>query len=111
MGTRRVVRALDLVDDAENIAAYRRWHEPNAVWPEVTAYIRATGVVSMEIWGVGTRLFMILEVFDDFPRPVPEPARVREWEQLMSAFQRPLPQASPDAKWTDLDCVFRLRDP
>ena len=106
--TRRIARALDLVDDEAGIAAYRRWHAPGAVWPEVTQHIRATGVLSMEIWGAGNRLFMILEVADDFPRPIPEPQRVRDWERLMSEFQRPLPQRSPEAKWTDLGRVFSL---
>jgi L-rhamnose mutarotase len=106
--TRRIVRALDLVDDEVIIAEYRRWHAPGAVWPEVAQHIRETGVRSMEIWGVGNRLFMILEVSDDFPRPVPEPDRVRDWERLMSEWQRPLPQASADAKWTELSQVFSL---
>jgi L-rhamnose mutarotase len=109
--TRRHVRALDLVDDEALITEYRRHHAPGAVWPAVTQYLRATGVLTMEIWNVGTRLVMILEVADDYPRAVSEPAQVNEWESSMSRFQRPLAEASPDRKWTELERIFTLDAP
>jgi L-rhamnose mutarotase len=108
MSGRRLIRALDLIDDARIIADYRSWHEPGAVWPEVIAHIRATGVLDMELWNVGNRLFMILEVAEDFPRDVREPARVADWERLMSTFQRPLAGASPGKKWLDMTRIFAL---
>src|SRR5947208_14454889 len=46
---------LALQDDAEKIAAYRRFHQ--SVWPEVTARLRACGVHNMQIVLRGTRLF------------------------------------------------------
>jgi L-rhamnose mutarotase len=108
MGRRRVVRALDVIDDARIIADYRSWHTPGTVWPEVIAYIRATGVLDMEILNVGNRLFMLLEVAEDFPRRVAEPAQVADWERLMSELQRPLPGASPGEKWIELTRIFAL---
>jgi L-rhamnose mutarotase len=105
---RRLVRALDLVDDARLIAEYRRWHSPGSVWPEVIAHIRATGVLEMEIWHVGNRLFMLLEVTEDFPRVAGEPARVAEWERLMSTFQCPIHGATPDEKWIEMSRIFTL---
>lgn len=108
MSRRRLVRALDLIDDAQLIAEYRRWHRQGAVWPEVIAHIRATGVLEMEIWNVGNRLFMLLEVTEDFPREADEPARVAEWEHLMSTFQRPIRGATPDQKWIELSRIFTL---
>jgi L-rhamnose mutarotase len=105
---RRLVRALDLVNDARIIADYRSRHAPGAVWPEVVAYIRATGVLDMEIWCVENRLFMILEVTDDYPRDIAEPDRVADWERLMSAFQQPLPGAPRDQKWLPLSRIFSL---
>jgi L-rhamnose mutarotase len=108
MSRRRLVRALDLVDDARLIADYRNWHGPGSVWPEVLAHIRATGVLEMEIWNVGNRLFMILEVVEDFPRDVAEPVRVAEWERLMSTFQQPLSGGVPGEKWIGLTRIFSL---
>jgi L-rhamnose mutarotase len=104
--TRRVVRALDLVDDERLIAEYRRWHAPGAVWPEVLQFIRESGIVSMEIWGVANRLVMVLEVADGFPRAVAQPPRVQEWEQLMSVYQRLIPNTPAGEKWTECSRVF-----
>jgi L-rhamnose mutarotase len=108
--SRRLVRALDLIDDVRIIADYCNRHAPGAVWPEVIAHIRATGVLEMEIWLVGNRLFMIMEVTDDFPRDVAEYSRVADWERLMSTFQRPLPGAQGDPKWIELTRIFSLQD-
>jgi L-rhamnose mutarotase len=108
--SRRLVRALDLIDDARIIADYRSRHAPGAVWPEVIAHIRATGVLEMEIWLVRNRLFMILEVTEDFPREVAEYARVADWERLMSTFQQPLPDAQGGPKWSEMTRIFSLPD-
>jgi len=54
---RRLVRVLDLIDDDGLIVEYRRLHAPGAVWPEVIAHIRDTGVLDMEIWC--TRVFAL----------------------------------------------------
>ena len=108
MNSRKLVRVLDLVDDAELIAEYRRWHAPGSVWPEVTAYIRATGVLDMEIWHAGNRLVMLLHVAEDYPRELSEPARVTEWERFMSRYQRPLDGTSTGEKWTPLERIFTL---
>ena len=106
--TRRLVRALDLVDDERLIAEYRRRHAPGAVWPEVLQFIRASGIVSMEIWGVTNRLVMVMEVTDDFPRAVAEPPRIQEWEQLMSVYQRLIPNTPAGQKWAECSQVFAL---
>jgi L-rhamnose mutarotase len=106
--TRRVVRALDLVDDERLIAEYRRWHASGAVWPEVLKFIRESGIVSMEIWGVTNRLVMVMEVTDDFPRAVAQPPRVQEWEQLVSVYQRLIPNAPAGEKWAECSRVFAI---
>jgi len=108
MTDRRLVRALDLVDDAELMMEYRRRHAPGAVWPEVVAHIRSIGVKDMEIWCTGTRLVMIMTVAEDFPRDVPEPVRVTDWERLMDSFQQHLPGATTGEKWTAMTRIFTL---
>jgi L-rhamnose mutarotase len=107
----RYCLTLDLQDDLELIAEYRRYHE--RIWPEITASIREAGVEDMEIYLFGTRLFMIMEVNGRFSfahkaeldRTNP---KVQEWEQLMWRFQRPLPQAKPGEKWLLMDRIFKL---
>ena len=58
--TRRYCLTLDLKDDPKLIAEYKGYHEK--IWPEVTASLKASGIHDAEIYLLGTRLFMILEV-------------------------------------------------
>lgn len=100
--------ALDLAADPELIAEYERAHAPGAVWPGVVSHLRASGVLSMEIWRAGDRLFMICQVADDYPRPVEVPADAERWEELMWRFQRPLPGSAEGEKWVPMRRIFGL---
>ena len=62
--TRRHCLALDLKDDPDLIAEYERHHRE--VWPEITRSIRESGIEGMEIYRIGNRLFMVMEVSEDF---------------------------------------------
>ena len=109
---RRFCLTLDLKNDPQLIAEYRRYHQK--IWPEITASIRQSGIVDMEIYLRDTRLFMIMEVTDDFSfekkavmdRQNP---KVQEWEQLMWNFQQALPQSRPGEKWQLMDQIFKLK--
>ncbi len=106
----RIVSALDLVDDAALIAAYRDRHAAGAVWPDIVRDIRDRGYREMEIWHVADRLVMIAEVEDDFPRPA-DPAvqsKVAAWEGEMDRYQRPIDPAGP--KWAVMERIFSLAD-
>jgi L-rhamnose mutarotase len=105
---------LNLHDDADKIAEYRRAHQ--AVWPEVTDRLRACGVQQMQIFFRGTRLFMYLvtdDAFDpvrDFARINDDPASAR-WNALMAELQTRAPEANPDEWWAAMDLVFDLNWP
>lgn len=58
--------ALDLHDDPELIAEYKRYHEPETIWPEVVANIKGQGILSEDIYLLGTRMVMVLRTTDDF---------------------------------------------
>jgi len=108
---RRYCLTLDLKDDPELIAEYRRRHE--RVWPEITQSIRDAGIEDMEIYLLGARLFMIIEVNERFSFEAKAQSdqansKVREWEELMWRFQRPLPQAKPGEKWLLMERIFKL---
>jgi L-rhamnose mutarotase len=55
--------ALDLKDDPKLIAECRK---DEKIWLEITETIRKAGIVDMEIYLVGNRLFMITEVNEGF---------------------------------------------
>lgn len=105
--SRRLVTLLDLVDDADLIAAYEAHHAAGQVPRDVVLDIRARGYIDMEIWRVADRLVMIAEVADDFPRradPALQPA-VSDWECEMDRFQKPF---APGPKWAAAKRIFSL---
>jgi L-rhamnose mutarotase len=108
---RRFCLTLDLQDDPTLIAEYKRHHEK--IWPEITQSIRDSGIVDMEIYLLGTRMFMIMEVNENFSFEAKAAAdrlnpKVQQWENLMWKFQQPLPQAAPGEKWMLMERVFKL---
>jgi len=108
---RRYCLTLDLKDDPQLIAEYRKYHEH--IWPEITESIRESGIEDMEIYLLGTRMFMIMEVNDAFSFERKADAdrqnpKVQEWEQLMWEFQQALPQAKPGEKWLRMERIFKL---
>jgi L-rhamnose mutarotase len=106
-------QTLNLKDDPEVISQYRRHHaEP---YPEVVAALRAVGIINLEIFLLGRRLFMYLTTTDDFdpavdfPRYLALHPRCQAWEDLMTTFQEPVPEAQPGQKWAPMECVFDLQ--
>lgn len=109
--TKRYCLTLELKDDPQLIAEYRRYHQK--IWPEITKSIRDSGIENMEIYLLGTRMFMIMEVNDKFSFETKAKAdatnpKVREWEELMWKFQKPLPNAKPGEKWLLMERIFML---
>jgi L-rhamnose mutarotase len=108
---RRFCLTLDLKNDPALIAEYRRYHE--SIWPEITQSIRDSGIEDMEIYLLGTRMFMIMEVNERFSFETKAKAdrqnpKVQEWEELMWKFQQASPQAKPGEKWLRMERIFKL---
>jgi L-rhamnose mutarotase len=107
---RRFCLTLDLNNDPKLIAEYKRYHEK--IWPEITGSIQDAGIEDMEIYLLGTRMFMIMEVTDAFSFEAQADRRnprVQEREQLMWKFQQSLPEAAPGQKWLLMERIFRLQ--
>jgi hypothetical protein len=62
--SRRFCFALDLKNDPALIAEYRKYHEK--IWPEVTQGSKDPGIEDLEIYLLGTRMFMIMKVNQNF---------------------------------------------
>jgi L-rhamnose mutarotase len=107
--SRRVVCALDLVQDAALIAAYEAHHAPKAVPADIVRDLRDRGYLEMEIWRVADRLVMIAEVDDTFPRPTDPSLQssVEAWEQKMGGFQRAIIEGP---KWAEMTRLFALSE-
>lgn len=109
----RYCLACDLKEDPDAIEAYRAFHAPENHWPDIAESIREAGIIDMEIYLVGNRLFMIMEVREDFDferKATLDAAnpRVQAWETLMGTFQQPIPLAAGDGNWARMSRIFKL---
>ena len=103
--------ALDLRDDPNLIARYRKEHQ--AAWPKVLARLREIGVTEMRIFLLGRRMFMYCETKDgfdpatDFARANDDPT-YQKWDELMRTMQERVPEAKPNEWWARMELVFDL---
>ena len=103
--------ALDLKDDPKLIAEYEAYHKN--VWPEIIESIKKSGIKVLDIYRTGTRMFMIIQVSDEFSfekkvKMYAANEKVQEWEKLMWKFQQALPWAQPGQKWILMNKIFEL---
>lgn len=106
---KRYCQTLQLVDDPQLIDKYIDAHAH--VWPEVLSGQRAVGIIQMQIYRLGTTLFMICDTCDDFDweRDMARLAtlpRQAEWEAYVSQFQGCSPDASSADKWQMMSMIF-----
>lgn len=90
---KRYCKTLSLENDAQLIEEYKQVHAPGAAWPEITQGMREVGILDMEIYLLGTQLFMIMDTVADFDhdKAMAELAgkpRQSEWEAHVSKFQK-----------------------
>ncbi|WP_242084328.1 L-rhamnose mutarotase [Aestuariivivens sediminis] len=109
---KRYCLAIDLKNDPELIAEYKRHHKN--VWPEISESIKAAGIDNAEIYCVGNRLFMILEVnpsfsFEKKAEMDAHNPHVQEWETLMWRYQQALPVAKAGEKWLLMEKIYQLK--
>jgi L-rhamnose mutarotase len=108
----RHVFTLNLRDDPALVEAYVRHHRN--VWPEVQTSLLRVGVEQMDIYLLGRRLVMIVEMREGldyrsaFKSHVASSARVGEWERLMKTLQEPVPDARAGEWWAVMEPVFHL---
>lgn len=112
---KRYCQTLDLRDNQALIKEYRRLHSREAIWPEIVAGIREVGILEMEIYILGTRLFMIVETPLDFDweesmsRLAALP-RQQEWEDHVRLYQMAGLGAASNQKWKLMERMFYLYD-
>ena len=110
---KRYCQTLDLRDNPELIAEYRRRHSQEHIWKEIPEGIRQVGILEMEIYLLGTRLFMIVETPIDFDWDTAMARlgtlpRQAEWEDYMAEFQLVKAGMSSAEKWQMMDRIFHL---
>lgn len=110
---KRYCRTMDLRDNPDLIAEYRLRHSKEKIWSEILDGIRSVGILEMEIYILGTRLFMIVETPLDFDwdsamERLAGLPRQQEWEDYMSIFQCSEPGNTSSEKWQPMERMFYL---
>lgn len=106
---KRYALALDLKEDEKLIQEYMEYHL--AVWPEILASIRDSGIHHMNIYRYSNRLFILMETEDNFTfeRKAQMDAtnpKVQDWERLMWTYQQAIPGSKPGEKWVLMEQIF-----
>jgi L-rhamnose mutarotase len=110
---KRYCKTLDLYDDPILIAEYKRVHSRGVTWPEITKGMREIGILDMEIYISGTKLFMIMDTIPGFEhdRAMAELAmkpKQKEWEVFVAKFQMTPSVASADKKWRMIERIYKM---
>ena len=108
---KRYCQTLTLVENPELIKKYVEAHVH--VWPEIQEGIKEVGILDMQIYIKGNRLFMIVDTVDDFDWEK-DNARLAKlpmqdkWEAYVAQFQGCDPEAPSTAKWQMMEKIFEL---
>ena len=110
---KRYCKTLSLENDPELIKEYRKVHTPGNTWPKITQGMIEVGILDMEIYLMGNRLFMIMDTIPEFDheRDMAELAtkpRQSEWEAFVSRFQKTSSEATADEKWQLMERIYKL---
>jgi L-rhamnose mutarotase len=109
----RYCLTLDLQDEPALIEEYKQWHKHEHIWPEIPEGIRSVGIKNMQIYLLGTRMFMIIETgpgfnFEkDMERLSTLPSQ-SEWEEFVSRFQKTPEGSTSSEKWKLMEMIFEL---
>lgn len=110
---KRYCKTLDLYDDPTLIEEYRRVHSPGVTWPEIAQGMKEVGILDMEIYITGTKLFMIMDTVPGFDHELAmtelasKPGQ-KEWELFVARFQRTVTNASADEKWQLVERIYKM---
>lgn len=113
MPTKRYCQTLSLKNNPILIEEYRKIHSEEKAWPEIRAGIRAVGILEMEIYILGSQLFMIIETPLDFDWKIAMDKlsnlpRQAKWEKYVSKFQDCPCLSSSAEKWKLMERMFYL---
>lgn len=112
---KRYCQCLEITDNPEMIRLYKECHSRENHWKEIRDGIRRVGILEMEMYISGNKVFMIVETERDFDweasmARLADLPRQAEWEAFVAALQGCDPAASSAQKWTMMDRMFYLYD-
>lgn len=112
---KRYCQTMDMKNDEQLIKKYIEVHDKFHHWPEIRQGIRSVGILEMEIYMHGNRLFMIVETPLDFEwdsamERLATLPRQSEWEDYVAVFQDCKEGSTSAEKWQLMERIFYLYD-
>ena len=110
---KRYCKTLTVKDDPALIKEYTEAHSMGKAWPEITQGMKDVGIIDMEIYIFGNRLFMVMETLADFDHDsafakLATMPRQSEWEASMAKFQNTSANASAEDKWQLMERIYKM---
>ncbi len=110
---KRYVQTMELRDNPALIALYRKAHSEPEAWPEILKGIREVGILEMELYILGTRLVMIVDMpaeldWDEVMARLATMPKQAEWEDYVAQFQQCVKGSTSDEKWQMMERMFHL---
>ena len=110
---KRYCQTIDLSDNLCIRDSYKECHSKANAWPEIREGIREVGILEMEMYITGNRVFMIVETPLDFDwdtamKRLATLPRQAEWENFVATFQGCNPDSTSAEKWTLMERMFYL---
>ena len=112
-GYKRFCFQFGVKNDPELIKEYKMWHENKNIWPEIPKGIKEAGILDMQIYLLGTTLFMIMDTKLDFDlekdmKKLGKLEKQEEWKIFMAKFQDTDPLG--EKSWELMERVFKLEN-
>lgn len=106
---------MELRNNAVLIEEYKKKHAKGAAWPEITQGMKEVGIIDMEIYLLGTKLFMIMDTVANFDHDkamakLAQKPRQSEWEAYMSQFQVSSSGATAGQKWQLMERIYKMNE-
>ena len=110
---KRYCKTLELKNDPALIAEYKKAHSQGSAWIEISQGMIDVGIIDMEIYIVGTRLFMIMDTLAEFNHDMAMAAlamkpRQSEWETFVSKYQKTSAESNASEKWILVERIYKL---
>ena len=112
---KRYCQILEIKDNLELISLYKECHSKEKHWKEIRDGIRSVGILEMEMYILGNKVFMIVEAgldfdWDEAMARLASLPRQSEWEAFVSALQGCDSSATSGQKWSLMERMFYLYD-
>ncbi len=112
---KRYCQMLEISDNPRLIELYKECHSQEKHWKEIRDGIRSVGILEMELYIKGNKVFMIVDTEVDFDwdtamERLSTLPRQAEWEKFVSELQGCDPEATSSQKWQLMERIFYLYD-